>query len=442
MKTLFSQTVFAFSSSTLIRSAVAVSVLTSFAACSPKKSDDSHKINTASIMADRNLTEQQKAEELALAAEQLVGASSVIYANDVASLALQIDAKNVRARFWQAALGPEVQSRGLANRIAPLMHNLGKDSEYQEFLSNMRKGSVDSQNVKFLMDGPQDIVTERDVQEYVAQTTLRVDEFRRTMKSLRNETLSIHLNTDLKKSWNPSGERANCTATQVEGGYSTTCDFSKASTIDLNSADFESLELAAAGTQIYMTVYNGWDLSGTISFVKAHPSVSGEDPNTVAAALFANPNFGKMLKPSAFGVIPDLAKDIVIGARYAQTKQAELCPTGDSNQVNREGKLFEKGICTSISSQADAQLVALEASLGGTSTVFDLGSGSAHSPHLVNLRKLFTGALRDVRTNFPVQRNACGYVTSISDSTFNGAFVPGDINQSLAQTSTADCSSN
>ncbi len=267
MKTTLAKTVSSLTHSTFIGTALAASVMITMTACSSKKSDDSsHKIDTAQIMSDRNLTQKQKAEELALASEQLIAGSSGIYANDVASLALQLDPANVRARFWKAALGPVVQSRGLANRIAPLMHNLGKDQEYQIFLNNMNQGTGDTQNVQFLMDGPQDIASERDVQEYVAQTSLRIDEFRRTMRALRGETLSIHLNADLKKGWNAGKERAKCVETNSSEGYPTyECNISKTATIDLNSADFESLELAAAGTQIYMTVYNGWDLSGTIA---------------------------------------------------------------------------------------------------------------------------------------------------------------------------------
>jgi hypothetical protein len=414
----------------LLLRALALSAVTLIAAtgCGHRQSN-SPVLDIGGIRANGTLSPAAKAEQLALAAEQLISYSGFTYADMVATEALQLDATNVRARFWKAALGPSMQLRGVVNRLAPLAKSSGEEAEYLNFVHELKASSMDRANAVFLMDGPQDIQGEIELQDLVAQMTVKVDDFRTTMKGLKNETLEINLNTDLKRA--ASEEARNCQVTQVnEGSYETSgCDSVTVTSLILNQADFEALQQGAAGLQTYLAALNSYNLDGAISVAKNNKAP--KSPQETLQALLVNPKFGTLRATQTLDRVPELGKDLILGVRYAQKMQTELCPTGEKSASNRPHHLFGKGFCTVATTQSEADLKAIELVLGGASELISIQAGEKSIPVLVNPTALLHKPLADVRTLLPVSYNKCGELASVGDATLGGIFPNGDFNRLL-----------
>ncbi len=104
-----------------------------------------------------------KSESLALAGEKIAYGPNFMQAAELIDKALQLDPSNLRARVYKAALAPQMSFRGILSRIKPLVNQLTAEDmrQYQTFVASLPTGAYRS----FLLDGPEDIKTERDVQD-------------------------------------------------------------------------------------------------------------------------------------------------------------------------------------------------------------------------------------------------------------------------------------
>ena len=421
------------SKSVLNMSVLAPLVLANLVACGTKHSDHS-TIDVASIQANRSLTKEQKAEELSRGAEQLISASGFMYADTVVGVALAVDPHNLRARFWKAALAPTMELRGIVNRIAPLALTSKNADKYKKFMAELQNGQTDKSVAEFLMDGPQDIRTERELQDKVARITLKLDEFRTTLKSMKNADLEIRLNTDLKT----AAKSESCVSRQIgEGMYVTDyCEAVLPNTVKLNHADFLALQQSVAGVQVYLSALNSYDLTGSFKIADASENQS---PEAVVDELIKNNKFGVLRADQSLNVVPTLAKDMLVAYRYAQKMQTELCPQGTASADNRPGQLFSKGVCLVPDSAVESQLNAIELMLSGQAAVLDAHVGNTTIPVLVNPTQFLNHPVANIRSLLPIKSDACKNLTAMGDGRLGGAFPTGDLNKLLQATSIEEC---
>lgn len=415
----------------------------SLTACSPNQSGevDTRLINLASIMDVTHLTPEQKAEELALAAEQLATPSSFMYAYSVSQTALTFDSKNVRARFWAAALAPTMELKGIYTRIEPLVRtNPDHYLDYVRWTTDLKRTTPEKSVRDFLFGGPSDIQTEREAQEVIARFTVRVDEFRNLMKELKNEVLVLNINDSaFQKEGLQDAAQKTCTVQQV-GPYSyewTNCDFTRAYQVRLNQADFEGLQVAAAGIQTYITLLNSRDITGLYSKAAL---LEKESPHRALETLLEDPRFGTLRTDHGLGVIPDSIRDAVLGARYAVKMQDKLCRTGRAQPSNRPGHLFQDGFCITQTPSVPRFLSTVEASLSGSPITFVIQSPNNSSAAVtINPVKFFETPLQDLRSLQPETYNWCGEISGLADGTFGGLFPTGDLNSYLSESATTRC---
>lgn len=414
---------------------LAASVL-ALTACAPQGSDLSSDgtINLTSIASDSSLSPEQKAEKMALAAEQLVTPETFMYAYDVAQKALDIDPQNVRARVWKAAIAPTMELQGIYARIEPLVKT---DSElYENYVRDMgvmKKQIPEKAVADFLFDAPADIHTESEAQEVIARVTLRIDEFREVMNEVKNEDLTIHLNNSVSKESALSRAAESCIPQRVsEWVYDTShCDFSRAYQVRLNRVEFESLQHYAAGLQTYLTIANSRDLSGLFTQAKSLKYLSSEEQ---VDALFENSKFGTLRADHRMGALPSLAKDAVIGVRYAVKMQKEFCP-----KDGRAGYVLSQGLCVENSRDLERTLAAIETALQGTQSILVGERNGTPVYTVVNSTAFFTQPLEDLRSVLPSEYDSCGNVSAIADGTLGGVFPTGDLNHLIADTSEELC---
>lgn len=161
---------------------VALVVCAAMTACTSKNNCQHNKgklrINSTAIIENTKLTLAEKAEELALAAEQLVGDTSFMYADTVAETALTIDATNKRAQLIRALVGPAMATKGALERVKPIA-NRNKESkeQYDKFLADLEKAPNHALKT-FLFAGKADIKTEKDVQNFIGGIVSAFDRLR------------------------------------------------------------------------------------------------------------------------------------------------------------------------------------------------------------------------------------------------------------------------
>lgn len=405
-------------------------------ACAPKNQSvlggSNGVLNLVSIQANKELSNQEKAERLAEAAERLLLPGSFMYSHDIAEAALAIDPENRKARLIHALTAPAMELKGIFTRIEPLAKSKpAQYGEFKRFTRDLKRSNPESAVTRFLFDGPKDIHTEREFQEVVARFTAKLDELRLTLKNLKNgPELSIYINEPAFKEMALNNAIKNCVVREIGPMYFdiSRCDLSSAYERKLNRADFEMLQHIVAGYQVYLTILNGWDLSGV--YAKSH--LMTDDPNQVMDLLFQDPQFGTLRETHGYGAIPETLQDALIGAQYALDMQPSLCRMGVDHPNNRPGYAFENGLCISRDNDLDTTLVIIEKMLQGP-TEISLTSGDKEIKTTIDALAPIRTPIADLRSLRPTELDACGQVTKIGDSTVGGLFPNGDFNDIIAE---------
>lgn len=231
----------------LTKTLVIMASFTAILACTKNKSSDTHAgvsddgkgtktINTNEILENKETSSAEKAEMLALAGEQLVGPTGFMYADVVFDQALSLDAENKRAQFYKAFLATPLSLRGIYSRVKPLVQAAGEKemNEYEQTIKEFPASAVTT----FLLDGPNDLKTERDIQGFLTQVYDATDRFRTFLKN--NKSLDLTLNVN-DYGMMPSLKKAaeDCAIDQVESGVFELkeCDLKDALKIKMNRGD-------------------------------------------------------------------------------------------------------------------------------------------------------------------------------------------------------------
>jgi hypothetical protein len=393
----------------------------------------SRTLDSNAIAADSTRTTGDKAEDLALGAEQLIMGNAPQYADEVLSSALALDPTNLRAKFWKAVVAPTMELRGVLRRIEPFVQQRPrKYAKYLEFIEDV-KASPEQSFVRFALQGPKDITNEHDMQELISRFTLRLDELRLAMKEMKHESLRIHVQSPELRQRGMQNAVTKCMARKTaNGSYEIkNCDLSHAYEVELNDADFEALAQSVAGAQVYLTTLNAYNLTGV--YAKAD-EISGLSLDKAMDILFAEKSFGTLRENHGFGIIPGLVKDYVLALREASKMQDKLCQEpAYPGAARRPGMLFREGFCFEITNVVDAQLRAVEFMMNGYESIIDFDLGTHRVPVVMNASKAFTSPIQDLRTLTPIKKDSCGNTVGVGDGRLGGVFPNGDLNLLLEQ---------
>ncbi len=411
---------------------------TSISACGPHHGSSltsNGSMNLAGIVSDSNQTPGEKSEHLAEAAERLLTPGSLMMANEVATVALEQDPTNRKARLIAALTAPQMELKGVIKRLEPLFKKSQHGSgNYQKFEAGIKRDNPEQALTRFLFDGPADIHTEKEAQELITRYTLKVDELRKTMRDLKTgDELELKVSASTLLQLRSADFSNQCMWTELSPlSFQSNCDFTTDTATRINQADMEAIEQVAAGYEVTLTILNSWDLSGLVSKVD---QFGVSTPAEQAAALFSDASFGILRDKNALTVIPDVASDLIVGLHYAQSMQAVICPQGQSQIGSRAGYLFANGLCTPGAEATDHVIAMLELMLKGQTVGISTAVQGQNVNVGINVMSLVQNPVSDLRSELPIKTNICSDITSIGDGTFGGVFPSGDVNVILGKES-------
>jgi hypothetical protein len=401
-------------------------------ACDPYKApnvDLRSKMSLAGVIDNPQLSRQQKSAAFTDSAEQMLTPSGFMFVKTLADEAVVLDPSNGKAKILAAMMAPALELKGVMTRIEPLVKT--RPSEYVKYaqqLQELRKSSAGPQ-ARFLLDGAQDISTERGAQELVARFTARMDELRRVLNEVKfGDDIKFMINDDAFA--NPTLE---CVITQTgtwEFAYENCPMISILNEHRANRADLEAMQQVVAGYQTYLTVLNGWDLTG----IYTKQGVLSGNARHDFEVLLGSSDFGTLRQNNGFGVVPDIMKDAVLGAHYAIEMQAELCPVGGPSMSNRPGFIFAEGFCTKADDSVTRTLALVESMLKGPVAIPSTENGKTLST-TVDAMSFFKRPIENVRSLAPYRIDRCGKLSHVGDASFGGVFPNGDLNDILARQS-------
>jgi hypothetical protein len=393
-------------------------------------------ISTSAILAS-DAPANTKAEQLALAAEQLLTPSGFIYADMILDMALQLDANNKRAGLYKSFLASSMATKGILARIKPLAEkDANSKKKLEELISKMQEGSLKT----FLLDGKGDIKDEKDAQAFTDSVINGMGKFRQFLKANKNLNIELNINDYLSAGTRTYSYERYCNTYPVgNGDYETDCWVneedvanSTVSKVSLNRADIEALQHITAGYQIYGALLNSYSVSGAIKVAQNNDGNQSATTQKIWKDLARDAEFGK-LRNDIYSQIPELGSDAIMGVRWAMSAQSELCPAGEDRPNSRPGTLFGNGLCIKqTANEVEKTLEMVELALKGQRIPVKIGDSEVEIAPVA----ITTNPVKDLKALKPVF-NKCGKLASVSDDTLNGVFPNGDLNEALSVTS--DC---
>ncbi|MES3038802.1 MAG: hypothetical protein V4736_12915 [Bdellovibrionota bacterium] len=400
----------------------------------------SGSIDAAAIVADSKSTPADKAERLARSAEQLLSYQGFAYASDIAEAALELDPNNLRAKLVKAIVAPLMAHKGIIARVAPLAAKNQKAKEaYDKYLADLDTTVANSTLKAFLLDGQPDINSEADLQAYFDSAAEGFAALRIFAKENKDQTIRI-MSTDAM--FQTLGDRFSnlCVVTQTGyWQYEYNCPSpTHALEIEFSRADFEALQQMAAGNELYLSMYNSYDIAGTIDVALSHEGQAANlSAQTVLEEVLKDPKFGQLRAGNGFQKIRSLGVDAISAIRWMMANQSSLCPMGLSSPRNRVGSLIDKGFCiTSKAAVTTARdLKKIEGALAGDK-VQVLFYDQKGVPYRTDMSAaIIDRPVADLHLLAPVSIGKCGYVNSIADETGGGLFPNKDANKVLKMSS-------
>lgn len=422
----------------LYKSVAVFTCIGMLAACAPAKNkvgantaDDTQNapqnistLNVQSVLQDGSLSAAQKSERLTQMAEKMVTPTGFIFADKVLNQALSLDGTNKKAQLYSSFLAPMMAFKGILKRIKPLAH--AKESSrnhYEQEIAALPESPLKA----FLLDGPEDIRNEKNLQAFGGEIYNALNEFRTFLKNNKSFEATLEVNSWDHASVNPQ-ILADCFVRETsEGVYDIRqCGLISTRQYRLNRADIEMIQQATAGMQIYFTTLIAYDFSGSIDVAER---LRGQNATreTVYNELIRNADFGKLNNAQAIQNIAALGTDAVAGTRWAIQVNNELCNRG---QNNPNGSFLRDTCSESLKNDAEkieGILRSVEAALGGQTILMRV---ARQDDTQVKPAAFLQSPIADIKTLAPTF-NRCDKLSSVEDGTLGGVFPNDDLNAIL-----------
>lgn len=394
-------------------------------------------VNAAGILAS-TANPDDKAEQLAKAAEQLLTVQGFAYANDVADLALQQDSSNFRAKLIKAVLAPIMVQRGILARVEPLADkDLKLREEYDKFVSDLEMKTPNSTLKTFLLDGRPDISSEADVQNYVDSVVESFATLRQFAKDNKDANITV-MTSDAFYQVMLRRFQDSCTVVMTKPyEYEYRCPSPvKMLEVTFSRADFEAIQQMAAGYELYYSLYNSYELTSAIQVALKFKD-EYHAPQSVIEELLKDSKFGTLRAGNAFKRIRQMGVDAVVGMRWVLSNQDTLCPMGKASPRNRIGALVNTGLCLEYTSDVSVGLKKAAQILAGKeiAVTFEVNDYTYPYSTVVRPGALMDSPIADLRSLTPLKFNKCNLVEEIADGSVGGLFPKADANEVLLRTS-------
>lgn len=419
----------------LYKSVVVISCLSALVACAPPKDKNSAvttidaqntvMLDTQAVMRDASLSPVQKAERLALIAEQMMTPTGFFYASEILDQALTLDAANKRAQLYKAFAATPMALRGILARVKPISYardNTRRDHE------GIVRSLPDSPLKTFLLDGNEDIRTEKDIQSFATSIYEAQNQFRNFLKENKDLQINIRVN-----SWHalntPTQTLADCSIRKIsEGVYDIRqCGLIQTTQYQLTRADLETLQQLTAGWQIYLAVWIAYDVTGALEVSEKY---RGRQVTRATAyqELIQNQDFGKLNNPQILRNILSMGTDAVAGARWAMQFNNEMCTGSGSARTGLFGVATCNQNVKNDSSRLDGIFRSVDAALSGQNISLQIGRQQTEIQ--ARPTAILERPIADLKT-LDLTFNRCDKLSSVTDGTVGGLFPDDNINEIL-----------
>lgn len=389
----------------------------------------SEVVDVEKILESKNLNGRRKAEKVMATAEKLITPIGFMYANKIINQALELDPTNQKALLYKGLISPAMEIRGIFKRIQPMIEKmpLEKRKKFDRYISSFAPGGLR----QFLFDGTPDIDSEEKVQALLMKIYQSYENFRIFLKNNKGLFLRLELN------FSERGIERECSVSEVrEGVYKFgKCSLIRSESRNINRTEIEVLQHAVAGVQIYIMLSTAYNLNqglGFLNHVNSDPQLSERDFFDYFSKI---QKLGELKADHHLAEFKSLGSDAYSGARWAYRMQSEICKEGKHTELNREGYLFNQGVCLGPNLKDGTPIESLfemiELALMGTpqNYAFKRTAGEYANPVAkasFNPFEIFNNPVKDLKSLFPQQYDQCGRVLEILDPSAGGLFPDGD----------------
>ncbi len=370
-----------------------------------------------------------KSESLALAGEKIAYGPNFMQAAELIDKALQLDPSNLRARVYKAALAPQMSFRGILSRIKPLVNQLTAEDmrQYQTFVASLPTGAYRS----FLLDGPEDIKTERDVQDFFQVISIEQRKVRQLFKEMNEKSIVLYANTP-----NPKvSDTAIIRDCQFQTDLSPekwvyNCDHFSKSQFPFEYADWEASRFWLAVAQVQTTLPRAYDLTGLVALRKQFKGAKAISDRQAIHAIRNEAQLGRLVDIHALKEILELGTEGIYALKEAAANQNTICPARSGLRAGTQKTPLTDGFCLS----EKAQKIIPVAELGLRGPVKIALEVMKHHPQLqdniyktsIDLAKFVAAPPNDLKHILPDKFDACGNSTNLQDPSLGGLFPEGD----------------
>ncbi len=417
----------------------AVLLVTLSSACSPNerhlvvKENSPEKKPTGKV--DGGGTSTDAADTLADEGEALLEGVKLNDAFGKFNEALKINPENHRAIFWRASLRPILDLKGIARRMGPLyMQATGNSGRYQAMQNQLRKSNSTALDT-FFNDGPEDIKTPEELQEWMDRFRNSIVSFRHELRAIRDAELSIAVPSFLYTGKSSEMECRSVSFGPVRfDGLEGNCGKSSGNTIGVNRADLEAILATAGVYQAYLELWTAYRINPmALTNGNQKPITSRESAQDAVKALLNVNRGGELRQAKPFSGIRDLTTEMITGLKFIQEHQQELCSHGYSTPENRKGYLIAAGLCIEYSSgedknEATRTLRSFEAFLTGRPLDIVIDGTTAK----FNAMEMFEHPPKDLKDLAPFKFDNCGTLIELNGKALDPYFPGSDVNSLLA----------
>jgi hypothetical protein len=365
------------------------------------------------------------ASELADAGEQLVTPYTFMLADKVFAMALKNDPMNKKALMYKALLKPLMLYKGIGNRIKPLIRSYGSIGNLETSLEKIPKSPLRN----FLLDGPEDIKSAKQVQDLLISQREAFDEIRIFFKTSTESEVTINMNPYLFGSTILENWSKSCRVIEDgPNGVIVTCDSQDVAIVKMGVGDAVAASQAFAGYVLLFDIYTAYSVEGIETVFKRleNPALTSQQRQNILESV---PTLGKLRADNKLARVLNLGADFGGAVKWALKYQKELCPLGFGHE-NRPGYIIKGGICIQSSDQLTQNLKLLEQGLGGAINLTVETAQGVTKETTVNLAKFVQQPPSDLRTIAPASYCPMGQIPrALRDSTLGGLYPKGDANE-------------
>lgn len=317
--------------------------------------------------------------------------------------ALKLDPKNARADLWSTFIRGELELKGVATRIRPLI--LAQPNGYQRYDRLLAQMNVSEPSLRaFYLAGPADITSVPELQELADRIGLRLEDMRAAIARHKSQDVRLLIPRDflgfLQTFVDPIGQN-RCRETTygpIDSGKDD-CDPNKIAAL-FNRADFEALNFYLTNAEAELTLMNAYVVNPA-----ALQKIEDAPKDSSSFVEYLN-SLSKLRKGQNLVIAKTGLRDLALTIRYALQHKQEFCPAGEMSINSRAGHLISMGVCWPVIGDSESRIARLvdQVLAIAPATMF-----TDRRDNIVDLdvMKLVTDPVRDLSVIGPISTPKC-----------------------------------